>query len=165
MRHRNRQQGGSNHLPVINRVIIKIRPMEEKVRIKLSVRTRIGKIQGFLRIHCNKNLNQRKQSGKHSFMCVLLNLIASLRYRHSGFLKLNMKNRHPVNQQHQIATPILKNLVMPWKQGLLYNLIAALPSRNLQAIINLQTDFPAIVKLVLRIFANDRNRLTIDEPI
>ena len=165
VRHRNRQQGRSNHLPVTNRIIIEIRPMKEKVRIELPVRARIGKIQRFLRIHCHKNLNQRKQPREYALMRILLNLIAGLRYRHSGFLQFNMKDRHPVNQQHQITAPILQNLVVSWKQRLLCNLVAALASCNLQTVIDLQTDLLAVMKLVLRILPNDRNRLPIDKTI
>ena len=64
MCHRDRQQCGGDPFPVVDRLVIEISPMEVIIRIELAVRTWIGKIQCFIRIHGDKNLNQRKQAGK-----------------------------------------------------------------------------------------------------
>ena len=78
MCHRDRQQCGGDPFPVVDRLVIEIGPMEVIIRIELAVRTWIGKVQCFIRIHGDKNLNQRKQSCKDAFMRIFFDLIVGL---------------------------------------------------------------------------------------
>ena len=110
MCHRDRQQCGGDPFPVVDRLVVEISPMEVIIRIELAVRAGIGKIQRFIRIHGDKNLNQRKQAGKDTLSRILLDLIGSLTYRDPAFLQLDMNDGHSVDQQHQIPSPVIHQL-------------------------------------------------------
>ncbi|MPM55060.1 hypothetical protein SDC9_101845 [bioreactor metagenome] len=76
--HGNGKQFFRNILPVIQRFVVEVSPMKVKILIELAVRTGIGEIECFRRLHGDKDLNQRKETGENSFMGVFFDLIASL---------------------------------------------------------------------------------------
>ena len=98
-------------------------------------------------------------------MRILFNLIDRLLHRYARALQLNVKDRHAVDQKHQIPAAVLQHLLMPWEQRLLHNLIAALPGSNFHAVINFQADLLAVVKFISRIFTDQRYCLAIDKTI
>ena len=163
--HGNGQQRGSNALPVIDRLIIEVSPVEIVIRVEFSIRAGIGKVERFLRIHGHKNLNQRKQPGENSFSGVFLNLVCGLADGDAAFLQLDMNHRHPVDQQHQIPTPVIGQLVPGRKLRLLHNLITALPGGNLPTLIDLQGNFLAEVGCIIRIVPLDGDAAAVDEAV
>ena len=165
MCHRDGQERAHNLIPVINRLVIKVRPMEIKRRIESAVRSRIGEVQRFFGSHSHKNLYQRKQSGEHPFVGVFLNLMARLTHRYSGSLQLDMNHRHSVNQQHYIPAAIVQNPILRRELRLLCNLINALASGNLHAVEQLQADFFSQMFCILRIIPNNRHASSIDETV
>ena len=64
---------------------------------ELAIRAGVGKIQRFIRIHGDKNLNQRKQAGKDALPGILLYLIGGLTDRDAAFLQLDMNDGHSVD--------------------------------------------------------------------
>ncbi|MPM59669.1 hypothetical protein SDC9_106515 [bioreactor metagenome] len=60
MCHGNGQQILRNIFPVVQRLIVGVRPVKIKVLVKLAIRAGIGKVNRFVRFHSNKYLHQRK---------------------------------------------------------------------------------------------------------
>ena len=81
--------------------------MEIIVRVEASFRARIGEVKGFFWIHCDKDLDQRKESREDAFAGVFFNLVAGLAHRHTALFQLNMDDWHAVDEQHQVATAIV----------------------------------------------------------
>ena len=67
MRHWYRKKLLDKCIPVINRIIVKISPVEIECFIKRTLFSRIGKINRFLRLHRYKNLHKRKNTSKYTF--------------------------------------------------------------------------------------------------
>ena len=109
MRHGNGQQRRCYRQPVVHGLVIEIRPVEIVIRIEFAIRAGIGEVSRFLGIHRHKNLHQREQPGKYAFVRVFLNLVARLADGNAASLQLQMKYGHSVNQQHQIAAPVVQH--------------------------------------------------------
>lgn len=150
---------------MIDWLVVEVRPVEIIVRIKLAVRAGIGEIQGFVRLHGHKNLHQREQPGEHTFMGVLLDLITCLTHRDAAFLEFHMDDRHAVDQQHEISPAVAGKGRLGPEDGLLRDLIPALPGGNLLPVIDLQADLPAKVEGIRRIVSLDGDGFAVDEAI
>ena len=137
VRHRDGEQVGGDGLPVIHRLVVEVRPVKIVVRIKLAVRAGIGEIQGFVGLHGHKDLHQREQPGEHAFMGIFLNLITCLAYRDAAFLELHMDDRHAVDQQHEISPAVAGKGRLGPEDGLLRDLIPALPGGDLLPVVDL----------------------------
>ena len=139
--------------------------MEVVIRIEPSIGAWIGEIPRFLRIHGYKDLHQRKQPCEHAFACVFFYLVTCLADRDTASLKLQMKDGHTIDEQHQIAAPVIQQFGFAGKYGLLNDLIPALPGGNLHPVIDFQADFLAIVSFIIRIVSLNGNGLAIDKAI
>ena len=165
MSHGNGQKFRSHALPVIDGFIVEICPVEIKVRIELSFRPRVCIIDGLFRIHGYEYLHQRKQTCEDLFLRIFGNLVGGLRYRDTAPFQFNVEQRHAINEQHQIPAPVLSQEVFPGKFRLFGNLIPALTRCDFQTVIDLQTDFFAIMKGIFGILPFDGNRLTVNEAV
>ena len=99
MCHRDAEQLCDHLFPIIDRIIVEIRPMKMEVRLKTSIRSGICKIKGLFRIHRNKNLHQCQDAGVNPLVRIFLNLMDRFLHRHTGSLQFHMKDRHPVDQK------------------------------------------------------------------
>ena len=165
MCHRDGEQILRNVLPVVQRLIVGVSPMEIEVLIELTVRSGIRKINRFIRLHGNENLDKGKEPGKYAFMGIFLDLIICLANIHTTALQFAMDQRHTIDQQHKVATAIGQNGTSRLKHRLLGNLIATLTCGNFLSIIDFQTDFLAEVQFICRIVALDSNGLAVDKAI
>ena len=152
-------------MPVINRFVIKICPMKIKIRVKFAIRSGISKIYGFFWVHGNKNLHQRKQTGKYSFMRIFFNLVICLAYRYATLFQFDMNNRHTVYKQHYIAAAFIKHWRFGIKFRLFYDLITALPGCNFAAVINFKRYLFAKVQSIIRIIALNHYAATVNKTI
>ena len=84
--HRDGEQILRNVLPVVQRLIVGISPMEVEILVKYPLRAGIGKINCLIRLHGNENLHQGEQTGEHTFMGVFFNLIICLAHIHAAAL-------------------------------------------------------------------------------
>ena len=165
MCHRNRQQPLDDLLPVIDRIIIQICPVEIEVRIEPSIWSRICEIQRLLRIHRDEYLHQGEQACEDTLMCILHQLVHRFLHIHTRALQFDMEDRHTVDEQHQIAATILQHLLMARKKRLFHDLVAALTCCDFHTIIDLQADFFSVVKRILLVLASDGNGTSIDKAI
>ena len=106
MRHGDGKERRCDSLPVIDRIVIEIGPVEVKIRVEFTFRARVREIPGLLRIHGDKNLNERIDSRVDSLSRVFLNLIARLTHRNIRVLQLNVNNRHAIDQEKQIPSSL-----------------------------------------------------------
>ena len=136
MCHRDAEQLCDHLFPIIDRLIVEIRPMKMKVRLKTPIRSGICKIKTLFRIHRNKNLHQCHDSGVNPLVRIFLNLMYRFLHRHTGSLQFHMKDRHPVDQKQQISAAILQNLFPSPENRLLCNLVHTASRRNLHPVIN-----------------------------
>ena len=100
--------------------------MEIEILIELTVRSGICKINRFIRLHSNENLDKGKQSGEHSLVRVFLDLIVGLADIHTTALQFAMDQRHTVDKQHKVTAAVGKNGASCLEHRLLGNLITAL---------------------------------------
>ena len=95
--HRDGEQILGNILPVVQRLIIGVSPMEVEVFVEHSIRAGIGKINRLIRLYGNKNLHQGEQAGEHTFMGVFFNLVISLAHIYAAALEFTVDHGHTVN--------------------------------------------------------------------
>ena len=143
MCHRDGQKRGGHVLPIVHWLIVEIRPVEIKVRVELSFWAGVCKVDGFFRVHGNKDLNQRKQPGKNALYRIFFNLVTGLFDGISALFQFHVDDRHSVDEQHQIATAVVQNFGLCGEFGLLCDLIPAVTGCNLQPVVNLQRHFLA----------------------
>ena len=165
VRHRDGKQILCNVLPVVQRLVVGVRPVEVKVFVELSVRAGVGKIDCFIRLHGNKNLHKGKQSGENTLVCIFFNLVIGLADIHTAAFQFTVNRRHTVDQQHKITTAVGQNRVPCLKHRLFGNLIAALTGGDFLTVIDFQTDFLTEVQFVRGIVALDSNRFTVDKTV
>ena len=139
--------------------------MEIKVLIKDTIRTGVSKIDRLFRLHRHKYLHQRKDPCEDTLIGVLLNLVMSLTHRNTTLFQLQMKHRHAINEQHQIATTVIQNFRLRFIFRLLGYLISTLPSGYFAAVINLEAHFFAKMERIIWIITGNRDRLTINKTI
>ena len=58
VRHGDGQQLGGNLFPIVDWLVVKIRPVEVVIGVEFSVGTGVGEVDGFFRVHCHKNLHK-----------------------------------------------------------------------------------------------------------
>ena len=99
MCHRNGEQRFDHFTPISDRLIVEISPLEVELAAKGTIRTGIGKVQGLIRCHRDKNLNQGKEiSPKQVFARVALDLVARLTYGYAAPFKLDVNHGHAVDE-------------------------------------------------------------------
>ena len=98
-------------------------------------------------------------------MGIFLNLVACLAHRDAAFLELHMDDRHAVDQQHEISPAVAHKGRLSPEDGLLRDLIPALPGGDLLPVVDLQADLPAKVKGICRIVPLDGNGFAVDEAV
>ena len=165
MRHRDRKEMRGYILPSVHRLIIEIRPMEVIVLIELPVGTGVSEIYGFIRRHGDEHLNQRKQAAENAFMSVFFDLIARLTYGYATLLQLYVNDWHTVDKQHQITATVVQHFRLSRECRLFRYLVSALTGSNFLPVINLQTDFFAVMQLIIGVITLDMYGLTVDETI
>lgn len=74
-------------------------------------------------------------------------------------------DRHTVDEQHEIAAPILQHLGLACKLRLLRNLIAALTSGDLPSVIDLQGNFFSEMQHVIGIVTRDGHSFSVDKAV
>ena len=119
--------------------------MKEIALIELPFGAGIGEIDGFLRVHGDKNLYQREQPSKNALRSVFFDLIASLADGNAALFQFDMDDRHPVDQKRQVAPAVIEQLGLAGEPGLPDNLITALTCGDLPAVIDFQRDLFAEV--------------------
>ena len=86
MRHGDGQQLGGNLFPIVDWLVVEVRPVEVIIGVKFAIGTGVGEVNGFFRVHCHKNLHKREQSGKHTLVGVFFDLVICLTHRHTAAL-------------------------------------------------------------------------------
>ena len=110
--------------------------MEIDILVELAVRAGIGKIHSLIRLHGDKDLYQGKQACKHPFAGVFFNLVICLADIDPAALELAMEQRHPVDEQHEIAPPVRQEGASGFEYRLFSDLITALPGGDLHPVID-----------------------------
>lgn len=139
--------------------------MEVIVLIELPVRTGVSEIHRFFRCHGNEYLNQRKRAAEDTLMGVFFDLIARLTYGDTALLQFYVNDGHTVDKKHQITAAVVQHFRLGRKCRLLRYLIAALTGGNLLPVINLQTDFFAVMQLIVGVISLDMYSLAVNEAI
>jgi len=166
MCHRNREQVASNVAPIVLGFVIEICPMEVEIGIgPLHVRTGIGKINSIIGVHGNENLNEAEYASENTFVTILLDLLDSLTSRNTTALELHMNDGHTVDKEHDVTTPVGKHLRFCRKMRLLRDLVTTLTAGNLSAVVNLQADLFAVMKVVIGVVSGHGNRLAVYKRI
>ena len=80
---------------------------------------------GLAKYRTHKYLHQRKQPAKNTLAGIFFNLVSSLQDGNATLFKFKMDKRHAVDEQHDVAPPVVQNAVRG-KLGLLHYLVAAL---------------------------------------
>ena len=73
--HRDIEELGYDLLPVVNRLIVKVCPVEIECLVEFSIGAGIGEVHGFFRFHSHENLNQREDAGEYAFVGILFYLV------------------------------------------------------------------------------------------
>ena len=87
-------------------LVVEVGPVEVVARVELA-RTGVGEVHRVVGVHGHEQLNQPKYAGEHALVGVLLNLVAGLARRHAAALELYVDERHAVDEQAQIAPPVV----------------------------------------------------------
>ena len=165
MSHRNIQKPCRNLIPFIDKHIVKVRPMEKERWIENTILSRICKIDRFLRLHCNEYLYQRKDPPERTLMRILYDLVICIAYRNVASLKLDMDDRHTIDQEHQIPSSVIQNRRFRIEMRLLNNLVSALTISDFLTVINLQADFFSKVQFIIQIVSNNRYTPTVNKAV
>ena len=165
MRHGDGQQIRCDPVPIVDRLVVGVSPVKVKVLVKFPFGAGIGKIQRFCRLHRHKNLNQGKNTGEDSLVGVFFNLIGSLCHGNTALFQLDMNDGHTVDEQHEIAAPILQHLGLACKLRLLRNLIAALTSGDLPSVVDLQGNFFSEMQHVIGIVTRDGHGFSVNKAV
>ena len=137
MSHRDRQQVGSDTLPVVYLLVVEVCPMEVERRGKILRCSRVGEVQSLLRCHSHEYLYQREDAMREDTLVgILLDLVDSLSHIHTASLQLDMDNRHTIDEQHHIATASSAQWVLCLELWLTHNLINTLSGTHLLGIEN-----------------------------
>jgi len=150
---------------MVNMHIVKIRPMKIVVFVKRSIAPRVCKVDALLRLHRYKNLNQGKYPRKNALIGVLFDLCVCRRDGHTAFFKLDVDEWHPIDKQHHIATAVIEDFGRGFKEGLLHDLVAALPCGYLLPVINLEADLFSQMQRIVWVVSDDRDGLTVDKTV
>ena len=86
MRHGDGQQLGGNLFPIVDWLVVEVRPVEVIIGVEFAIGTGVGEVDGFFRVHCHKNLHKREESGKHTLVGVFFDLVICLTHRHTAAL-------------------------------------------------------------------------------
>ncbi|CAB0590190.1 hypothetical protein CIP107554_00690 [Corynebacterium diphtheriae] len=103
VRHRNGQQRTCHVVPLVDRLVVEVGPVEEVVRVELAC-ARVGEVDRLLRGHGDEDLHQGEDALVDALMGVLGYLVRTLGNRHAGALQLDVEDRHTVDEQHHVAT-------------------------------------------------------------
>ena len=98
-------------------------------------------------------------------MGIFLNLVACLAHRDAAFLELHMDDRHAVDQQHEISPAVAGKGRLGPEDGLLRDLIPALPGGDLLPVVDFQADLPTKMEGIRRIIPLDGDGFAIDKAI
>ena len=100
--------------------------MEIVISIETSRHAGIGKVEHLFGIHRYEDLHQGEHPREDALMAVFLYLVGSLHRRHLATLQFNMDERHPVDEEQQVATSVGKDAFPSLKLRLLRDLVVAL---------------------------------------
>ncbi len=163
--HRDGKQAGGEALPIVDWLVVEVRPVEGVVFVEFSIRPGIGEVKRLGWLHRYEDLNERKEAAENPLTRILLDLVVGLAHRHAALLQLDVDHRHAINEQQEVAAPIIKKRRATGVARLLHDLVAALPGGNLVAVVDLQAHFLAKVQPLRWIVAGDGDGFAIDEAI
>ena len=126
MRLRDREEGGANLFPVVHGLVVEISPVEIVISIETSRHARISKVEHLFGIHSHEDLHQGEHPREDALMAIFLYLVGSLHRWHLATLQLYVDERHPVDEEQQVATSIGKDAFSSLKLRLLCDLVVAL---------------------------------------
>ena len=107
VRHRYGEEGFTDTIPLVYRLVIEVRPVEIVILVEAPQGPWIGEIDCLFRRHCNKELRKREEARvEDALVCVFLNLVGGLADGDAGFLEFDMDYRHTVNEEGQISSTV-----------------------------------------------------------
>ena len=150
---------------LVDGVVVEVGPMELELLVESAIGTRVGEVLRLLGVHGDEDLHQREQPFEHALGGVLANLTDGLRYRHTALLQLDMEQGHAVDEQHEIAPPVVAQLRLRGEHRLLRDLVPALPASDLVAMEYLKGHFLADMQVVVGVVPLDDNLFTVDQLV
>ena len=129
------------------------------------VRAGIGEVDGVVGGHGHEDLHETEQAGEHAFVRVFFDLIGRLADGYAAFLELDMDQWHAIDEEHEVAAPRVQHRVLGWIDRLLNDLVGAFASRDLLAVIDVETDFLAEMRHIFFVVTRDRHGTPVDERI
>ena len=172
VRHWNGKQRGGEAFPFVGSgfiaradgLVVEVLPVEEEVRVERA-RARVGEIARLVGGHPHEDLRQAEKPREHALVGIFLNLTSGLADGDAAALELDMDDRHAVDEQAQVSTAVVQDLVLRRIDRLLSYLVATLAGCDLLTIIDLQAHLLTQVKRVVGVVARDGDGLSVDEPV
>ena len=172
VRHWNGKQRGGEAFPFVGSgfiaradgLVVEVLPVEEEVRVERA-RARVGEIARLVGGHPHEDLRQAEKPREHALVGIFLNLTSGLADGDAAALELDMDDRHAVDEQAQVSTAVVQDLVLRRIDRLLSYLVVTLAGCDLLTIVDLQAHLLAQVKRVVGVVARDGDGLSVDEPV
>ena len=106
------------------------------VLVEISIWSGIGEVKCLGGLHRHEDLDQGKEARENALARILLDLVVGDTHGHAAFLQLHVNHRHAIDQEDQVATPVVEELRTTDIARLLHDLLAALAGGDLVAVVN-----------------------------
>ena len=165
VRHRYGQEQFGDSRPLVDGVVVEIRPMKIEIFVEPSVGSGVGEVESLLGCHSHKDLHQREDAAKDAFAGIFFDLEGGLRDRYAAAFEFDMIDGHAVDKEHQVAAPVVENGVRGGELRLLGYLVARLPGGYLHTVVDFQGYLFAEMECVVGVVAADRDRFSVDKAV
>ena len=164
MGHGDREKVSDDILPIVDPIIVEIAPMEDELR-EIARFSWIREIHGFVRVHRYEDLHEIEQPCENALMRVFLYLIACLRDRDAARLQLDVYEGHPIDEQHDVAPPVVEARYLCFETRLLCYLVYAPSACNVASVVDIEAHFLPEMSFVCRVVAFNGDGTAVDEPV
>ena len=146
-------------------------PVEHELAVEVAVvgellDTGVRKVQRLVRVHGHEDLHELHDARREDALAgVLLDLHDGVAHIDAAALELDVDDRHAVDEQHHVATPLRKDALLRLEARLDGDLVAGAPARDLVAAVDAQGHLGAVVQRVHRVVALDDDVAPVDEAV